>query len=277
MQRYIVPVQGNSFSFLTSIVEALKEDHGIFITVPQTQQLILDYLLHNFEKYLPFYSAQLNPWQPRVHLSDALLSELVQFFDDGQFNCNVINILVKKAADALNLNCFILQSNQGQIEVLNYKSGNFWKKIFFKFTHNNIHLNVNHYVPLIKNKKIQKVIPWPQGFMKFHTNTDEQDLPLDPSKKSENSSSQEFASQEFENTIEDVHYVYSEVTNEEEEIIYVQNMNENENEGTDEPTAPGEVNTPDYPIQHEEFDPGNEENDQMEQNGLSEKKKYKMP
>ena len=201
--------------------------------VPQTWQLILDYLLHNFEKYLPFYSAQLNPCQPQVSLSDALLSELVQF------NCNVINILVQIAADALNLNCFILQSNQGQIEVLNYKSGDFGKKKSFKFTHNNIHSNVNHYVPLMKNKKIQKVIPWPQGFMKFHTNTDEQDAPLDLSKKSENSSSQEFASQEFENTIEDVHYVYSEVTNEDEEIIHLQNIYENENKGTDEPTAPG--------------------------------------
>ena len=105
--------------------------------------------------------------------------------------------------------------------------------------------------------------------MKFHDNTDEQDVPLDLSKKSENSSSQQFTSQEFENTIEDVHYVYSEVTNEDEEIIYLQNINENE--GTDEPTAPGEVNTPDNPIQYEEFVTGNEENDQMEQNGLSEK------
>ena len=96
--------------------------------VPQTQQLILDYLLHNFEKYLPFYSAQLNPCQPWVSLSVALLSELVQFFDDGQFNRNVIDILVQIAADALNLNCFILQSNQGQIEVLNYKSGDFGEK-----------------------------------------------------------------------------------------------------------------------------------------------------
>ena len=107
--------------------------------------------------------------------------------------------------------------------------------------------------------------------MKFHINTDEHDVPLDLSKKSENSSSQQLASQEFENTIEDVHYVYYEVTNEDKEILYVQNICENENEGTDEPTAPGKVNTPDHPTQREEFVPGNEENDQMEQNGISEK------
>ena len=92
---------------------------------------------------------------------------------------------------------------------------------------------------------------------------------MDLSKKSQNSSSQQFASQEFESTIQDVHYVYSKVTNEDEEILYVQNICENE--GTDEPTAPGEVNTPDHPIQHEEFVPGNKENNEMEQNGFSEK------
>ena len=35
MQRYIVPVRGDNFCFLTSIIEALKEDHGIFIMVPK--------------------------------------------------------------------------------------------------------------------------------------------------------------------------------------------------------------------------------------------------
>ena len=98
--------------------------------LPQTRQLILDYVLHNFEKYIPFYLAQLNPCQPRVSLSYALLSELVQFFDDGQFKYNVVNILVQVSVDALNLKVFILQSNQGQIEVLNYKSGDFGGKIF---------------------------------------------------------------------------------------------------------------------------------------------------
>ena len=83
--------------------------------------------------------------------------------------------------------------------------------------------------------------------MKFHANTDEQGVPLDLSKKSENTSSQE-----FENTIENGYYVYSKATNEDQEIIYVQHIYENENEGTDEPTAPGKVNTPDHSIQHEE-------------------------
>ena len=63
--------------------------------------------------------------------------------------------------------------------------------------------------------------------------------------------------------MQDVHYVYSEVTNKDEEILYVQNRCKNE--GIDEPTAPGEVNTPDHQMEHEEFFPGNEENNQTEQ------------
>ena len=61
-------------------------------------------------------------------MSDALLSELVQFFNDGSFNRNVVELLVKIASDALNVNIFIFQSNNGDIQVLNYRSGEFGKK-----------------------------------------------------------------------------------------------------------------------------------------------------
>ena len=61
-------------------------------------------------------------------MSDALLSELVQFFNDGSFNRNVVELLVKIASDALNVNIFIFQSNNGEIQVLNYRSGEFGKK-----------------------------------------------------------------------------------------------------------------------------------------------------
>ena len=65
---------------------------------------------------------------PPVSMSDALLSELVQFFDNGLFNRNVVNLLVQIASDALNVNIFIFQNNNGEIQVLNYRSGEFGKK-----------------------------------------------------------------------------------------------------------------------------------------------------
>ena len=127
MQRSRIPVPGDGFCFLPSIVEALDKDHKIPISVPQARQLILDILLHNYEKYVDFFSCQMNLCQPEVSMSDALLSEMVQFFDDGLFNRNVIDLIVQIAADALNVNIFIFQDNSGEIQVLNYSCGEFGK------------------------------------------------------------------------------------------------------------------------------------------------------
>ena len=79
MQRPRIPVSGDGFCFLSSIVEALDKDHKIPISVPQARQLILDFLLHNYEKYMDFISCQMNPCQPAVSMSDALQSEMVNF------------------------------------------------------------------------------------------------------------------------------------------------------------------------------------------------------
>ena len=128
MQRSRIPAPGDGFCFLSLIVEALDNDHNIRISVPQARQLILDYLLHNYEKYMDFFSSQFNPCQPPVSMSDALLPELVQFFDNGSFNRNVVDLLVQIASDALNVNIFIFLNNNGEIQVLNYRSGEFGKK-----------------------------------------------------------------------------------------------------------------------------------------------------
>ena len=66
MQRSRIPVPGDGFCFLSLIVEALDNDHNIQISVPQAMQLILDYLLHNYEKYVDFFSCQFNSCQPPV-------------------------------------------------------------------------------------------------------------------------------------------------------------------------------------------------------------------
>ena len=135
MQRSRIPVPSDGFCFLSSFVEALDNDHNIQISIAQARQLILDYLLHKYEKYVDFFSCQLNPCQPPVLMSDALLSEWVKFFDDGSFNRNVVDLLVQIASDALNVNIFIFQNNNGEIQVLNYRSGEFGKKIYMKYSH----------------------------------------------------------------------------------------------------------------------------------------------
>ena len=140
-------------------------------------------MLHNYEKYVDFFSCQMKPCQPAVSMSDALLSEMVQFFDDGLFNRNVIDLLVQIAVDALNVNIFILQDNSGEIQVLNYSCGKFGKKIYMKYSHNNRYSVGNHYEPLVKLKKLNRNVPWPSNLMKLNGTNNE--LPLDLSQSTQ--------------------------------------------------------------------------------------------
>ena len=45
MQRSPIPVPGDGFCFLSSIIQALDKDHNIHITIAQARQLILDFFV----------------------------------------------------------------------------------------------------------------------------------------------------------------------------------------------------------------------------------------
>ena len=68
-------------------------------------QLILDHLCNENEKYLNFYT------KTAAHLfvttSDLMMEEVIRFFDFGNFNVNVVDLLIQIAADALNLDIYI--------------------------------------------------------------------------------------------------------------------------------------------------------------------------
>ena len=127
----------------------------------------------------------MNPCQPAVSMSDALLSETVQIFDDGLFNRNVMDLSVQIAADALNVNIFIFQDNSGEIQVLNYSCGEFGKKIYMKYSHNNCYSVGNHYEPLVKLKRLNRTVPWPSNLMKLNGTNNDEELSLDLSQSTQ--------------------------------------------------------------------------------------------
>ena len=49
---------------------------------------------------------------------------------------DIVDILVTITADALGLDLYIYQNNQGKIQVLKYSGGPISKAIYLKFTHN---------------------------------------------------------------------------------------------------------------------------------------------
>ena len=75
---------------------------------------------------------------------------MIQFFDIKVFDADVVNILIQVAANALNLNINIFQSNQGKTQFLKYSGGTCFHTIFVKFTHDPVFSGLNHYEPIVK-------------------------------------------------------------------------------------------------------------------------------
>ena len=174
MQQYPIHVKGDSFCFLYSIQEVLSKGHNITLELLETRQLILDHLCCNTEKYLTFYT---NISQDvLITSSNLLLEEIIGFFNKGNFNTNVVDLLLI-CVDALSLEIFVFQNSDGSIQILQIPGGPFAKKIYLKFTHDNKYTAGNHYILLIKNRKLQETTPWPAGYiMKPGINTEQTEV-----------------------------------------------------------------------------------------------------
>ena len=82
--------------------------------------------------------------------ADNFITEILDFFRSGQFLRDVVDIVIQVVADALGLNIFIYQDNNGYHEVLKVCGGALCKDACVKFMHDNRHSISNHYEPIIR-------------------------------------------------------------------------------------------------------------------------------
>ena len=143
----------------------------------QICQLILNHFSYENDKYLNFYTKR--SAHSFVTTSDLMMEEVIRFFDFGNFNVNIFDLLIQIAADALNLDIYIIQNSEGIVQILKVPGGNFTKKVYLKYTHDNKYLDANHYVPLIKYKKLYPTKPWPNGFIVIPGYESSQYVPMD--------------------------------------------------------------------------------------------------
>ena len=111
MQRYPLHVCGDGFCFIYSLMESLSHDHKITLEFNQICQLIFDHLCYENDKYLNFYTKR--SAHSFVTTSDLMMEEVIHFFDFGNFNVNIVDLLIQIAADALNLDTHIIQNSDG--------------------------------------------------------------------------------------------------------------------------------------------------------------------
>ena len=130
----------------------MSKDHNIIMHFDEVKCLILHTLIDNHQKYVDFHNQNHKCQDPNCQItqSDLLICNMIQFFDTKVFDVDIVDILIQVAADALNLNINIFQSNHGKMQLLKYSGGTCCHMIFVKFTHNPVFSSLNHYEPIVK-------------------------------------------------------------------------------------------------------------------------------
>ena len=105
---------------------------------------IVTHLCSNHRKYSDFHNTK-----STKYASDQLISDTLDFFRNGQFLADVVDLLMQITADALMLNLFIYQKNGEFIEVLNFNHPRADRVVRVKYIHNNLFPGGNHYDAII--------------------------------------------------------------------------------------------------------------------------------
>ena len=93
------------------------------------------------------------------------MEEVICFFHFGNFNVNVINLQIQIAAYVLNLDIYIVQDNEGIVQIPKIPGGNFTKKAYLKYMHDNKYAGTNHSVPQSKRRNCMKQNLGPVGLL----------------------------------------------------------------------------------------------------------------
>ena len=77
-----VIIDGDGYCFPNAVRKCLMHDFYKFYTIQQIQDIVCEHLAHNFEEYVIFH-----------HYScDELIEQAKQFFNEGQFNRDIVDI-----------------------------------------------------------------------------------------------------------------------------------------------------------------------------------------
>ena len=84
------------------------------------------------------------------YAADQLISDALDFFRNGQFLADVVDLLMQITVDALNLELFIYQRNGHLTQVLHFKHAESDRIVRVKFTHDNLYPGGNHYDAVVR-------------------------------------------------------------------------------------------------------------------------------
>ena len=125
-------------------------DHGINLQIQEVKDLIVKQACEFHEKYVEFHASSEKKVPEYMSTADNFVTKILNFFRSGQFLGDVVDIVIQVVVDALGLNIFIYQDNNGYLEVLNVCGGALSKDLCVKFMQDNRHSIGNHYEPIVR-------------------------------------------------------------------------------------------------------------------------------
>lgn len=133
--------RGDGFCFLYSLQCSLEANLGIILSVHDLCNILMDHILTNASRYSVFHSSPIS-----------LIKAAIQFFEDKDFDKDIVDIIVESSASALSVNLHIYQEFHGCIDVLKISPRQQSSKVLpLLFTRSPLHMMRNHYdavVPL---------------------------------------------------------------------------------------------------------------------------------
>ena len=150
--RVVNRVRSDGLCFINAVATCLQEDHNINNQISETINIILQHLAENHQDYVHFHVVPDMSSQDGFTKSDLLLNDAVNFFQNRNYNKDIVDLLFTITADVLGLDLYIYQNNQGRIQILKYSGGPISKPIYLKFTHSDLNQVENHYDAIIKNQ-----------------------------------------------------------------------------------------------------------------------------
>ena len=141
------------FCFFKALEQALYCEHNRSLTLAQMENILIGHLRANSMFYREYHSGN-------------MIRETQEYFDTGQFDSNIVDMLISIAHKAfqLNISIYQLETRTGNTQVLGGYFGPQADWIHLKFTRNDRYPNGNHYEAIVKqatvNPRDQKVEDW---------------------------------------------------------------------------------------------------------------------
>ena len=127
-EEYNIPRSG--FYLVDSLVCILQVEYKMDISIQNTESSPRrTWEIHHFhsvkkpKQYIPKY----------ITNADLFLEEIINFFNNHNYTQDVVDVIIKIAADALGINILVYQENQGITELLELCGCQFGKTVFVKF------------------------------------------------------------------------------------------------------------------------------------------------